>query len=166
MQLTESLRLDSIQPDLRAKDKPGALAELAELLAKRAGVSAVPIERGLAEREAISSTGVGNGVAIPHCKLREARDVTLALGISHRGIEFAAPDGQPVRILIALLSPVSRTGVHLAALSRVAALFRQETLLEALLRANSPEAIYQLIAEAEAAYAAEIFRLRSPQQHP
>src|SRR5688572_27542140 len=93
-------------PNLAASTLDGVLGELAAHLEK-AGVveDAEDLARRLVERERMGSTGLGSGLAIPHCKLRDLADVVLAIGVSRMGIDFGAPDGEPVTLLFLVLSP-------------------------------------------------------------
>jgi mannitol/fructose-specific phosphotransferase system IIA component (Ntr-type) len=147
--LTELLTPDRIRVPLAAADKAGVLRELTELLAQRAGTEAGPILSAVLEREGVLSTGIGHGIAIPHAKSPLVRDLTLVSGSSPVGIPFEALDGDPVRLFFLLVGPESAAGLHVKALSRVARLVRRESVREALLAAQTPEAFYQTLVEAE-----------------
>lgn len=149
MLLTELLTPDRIRVPLAAADKAGVLRELTELLAQRAGTEAGPILSAVLEREGVLSTGIGHGIAIPHAKSPLVRDLTLVSGSSPVGIPFEALDGDPVRLFFLLVGPESAAGLHVKALSRVARLVRRESVREALLAAQTPEAFYQTLVEAE-----------------
>lgn len=149
MLLTELLTPDRIRVPLAAADKAGVLRELTELLAERAGTEAGPILSAVLEREQVLSTGIGHGIAIPHAKSSLVRDLTLVSGSSPVGVPFEALDGDPVRLFFLLVGPESAAGLHVKALSRVARLVRRESVREALLAAQTPEAFYQTLVEAE-----------------
>jgi len=147
--LTELLTPDRIRVPLVAGDKPGVLRELTELLAKRAGTETGPLLSAVLEREQVLSTGIGHGIAIPHAKVATVKDLMLVCGSSPQGVEFDALDGAPVRLFFLLIGPESAAGQHVKALSRIARLVRQESVREALMRAESPEAFNQVLVEAE-----------------
>jgi nitrogen PTS system EIIA component len=146
--LTELLTPDRIRVPLHAGDKAGVLRELTQLLAERAGVDPAPLLSAVLEREAVLSTGIGHGIAIPHAKVATVQELSLVCG-SHPGVDFDALDGAPVRLFFLLVGPESAAGQHVKALSRIARLVRREEVREALMRAASPEEFNQLLVEAE-----------------
>ncbi|MEM9292374.1 MAG: PTS sugar transporter subunit IIA [Acidobacteriota bacterium] len=97
--------------------------------------------RRLLEREKLGSTGIGSGVAVPHCKLGGAEQVLLALAVTRRSIDFASLDGQPVRVFFVVISPEDQPAVHLHTLAAISRWVQQEGNVEALLRASSVEAV-------------------------
>jgi PTS system nitrogen regulatory IIA component len=147
--LTELLTPDRIRVPLAAADKPGVLRELTQLLAERAGAEVEPLLAAVQEREHVLSTGIGHGIAIPHAKSPLVSDLCLVSGKSPAGIPFEALDGEPVRLFFLLIGPESAAGQHVKALSRIARLVRRESVREALLAAESPEAFHQVLVEAE-----------------
>lgn len=120
-------------PDLAATTVEEALSEMADGL-ERAGVvaKAGELARRLVEREAMGSTGLGGGLAIPHCKVRELADVVVSIGISREGVDFRASDGQPVTVILLVLSPVGAPALHLQALARISRLIRMPGVAESL----------------------------------
>lgn len=147
--LTDLLTPDRIRVPLAATDKPASLRELVELLAERSGAPFEPMHAAVLEREAVLSTGIGHGIAIPHAKSPAVDKLWLVCGSSPQGIAFDALDGQPVQLFFLLLGPDSAAGQHVKALSRIARLVRGEEVREALLKADSPEAFHQILVEAE-----------------
>jgi nitrogen PTS system EIIA component len=147
--LTDLLTPDRIRVPLTASDKPGVLRELVQLLADRSGAPFEPLHNAVLEREAVLSTGIGHGIAIPHAKSAAVDTLWLVCGSSREGIAFDALDGQPVRLFFLLLGPDSAAGQHVKALSRIARLVRGDQVREALLSAESPEAFHQILVEAE-----------------
>jgi PTS system nitrogen regulatory IIA component len=139
-----------IFPALEGTTLDDALAEMAGGLA-RAGV--VPdgndLARRLVERERMGSTGLGGGLAIPHCKLREIDDVVLAVGVSRRGIDFAAADGLPVRLLFLVLSPADAPALHLQALARISRVIRLPGMAEKLMSTATADGIAAALKQAE-----------------
>ena len=131
--------------------KADALQRLATLLARDSSdIPVHEIERVLAERERLQSTGVGGGVAIPHGGIDRLKRQIGALLICPKPIEFDAIDGAPVSILFAVIGPKGATGEHLKMLARVSRLLRDDRFRERLLKASSGSAAFSLIAAEEA----------------
>jgi PTS system nitrogen regulatory IIA component len=147
--LTELLTPDRIRVPIHAGDKPGVLRELTHLLAERAQVDPAPLLSAVLEREAVLSTGIGHGIAIPHAKVAAVGDLSLVCGSHPTGIDFDALDGAPVRLFFLLIGPESAAGQHVKALSRIARLVRREAVREALMQAETPAEFNQLLVEAE-----------------
>jgi PTS system nitrogen regulatory IIA component len=130
-------------------DKPGALTLLAQMLASGARVNASDVERVLSEREQLQSTGIGEGVAIPHGALPQLHTQFAALVIAPGGVEFAAIDGLKVNILFAVVGPKRATGEHLKTLARVSRLLRNKAFRERLVAAQDERQAYALIVAEE-----------------
>ncbi len=131
--------------------KSDALGLLASLLATgNAHVQRASVERVLVEREQLQSTGIGDGVAIPHGALSELDAQVASLLIAPDGVDFAAIDGHKVTILFAVVGPKRATGEHLKTLARVSRLLRNRGFREQLVAAPSADAAYDLIAKEEA----------------
>jgi PTS system nitrogen regulatory IIA component len=132
------------------RSKTEAIHRLAELLAQgHAIVAADEIEKVLAERERIQSTGVGGGVAIPHGSIDRLDRTLGAVLICPSSIAFEAIDGAPVSILFAVLAPRRATGEHLKTLARVSRLLRDESFRARLLAASAGRDAYGLIVAEE-----------------
>lgn len=131
------------------RTKMEALRALSRLLAGSTSLSADEVERVLAEREALYSTGVGGGVAIPHGSLNKLSSLTGAVLLCAEAVPFDAIDDAPVSIFFALLGPKSATAEHLKALARVSRLLRSGTFRSRLLSATSGEEAYGLIVAEE-----------------
>jgi PTS system nitrogen regulatory IIA component len=130
-------------------DKASVLGLLAEMLSSGAHVEASAVERVLVEREQLHSTGIGEGVAIPHGALPQLDTQYAGLLIVPEGLEFAAIDGLKVNILFAVIGPKRATGEHLKTLARVSRLLRNKGFRERLVAASGPEEVYSLIATEE-----------------
>ena len=137
-------------PGLAATTVEAALTEMAAGL-ESAGIvrSAPDLAKRLREREAMGSTGLGGGLAIPHCKVRELADVVLSIGISRAGIDFHSPDGEPVTVLFLVLSPAESPALHLQALARISRLIRIPGVAESLRDADGAAGVAAAWAEAE-----------------
>jgi mannitol/fructose-specific phosphotransferase system IIA component (Ntr-type) len=128
-------------------------AALKELLATAAAAGGFPkaaqpaLQKRLAEREAIGSTGLGNSVAVPHVKGDKVKGVTLVLARSHAGLEWQAIDGRPVHVLFLLVSPSNEPEAHLQCLRWIAGLARNSDFRRFLLDADGDDAIRDLLLE-------------------
>ena len=152
MKIAEFLREDLILPDLQATDKAGVLRELCAPLARAHGFEAGRLTEVLLEREKLGSTGVGEGVAIPHGKLPGVPNLLAAFGRSKRGVDFAAIDGKPTYLFFVLFAPENSAGIHLKALARISRLFKQPGFRQAILDADGAGGIFRLISEEDAKY--------------
>lgn len=148
MKLSDYLRQDLVEPDLRAAGKTECLKKMVALLA-RAGVV-----RGeedslarLLEREKVVSTGIGHGVAIPHAKAAHVQQMVIVAARVAQGVDFEALDGQPVYILFLLLGPQEAASLHVRLLARIARLIKVEGFIEQLKKTESAEALYRAIRE-------------------
>ncbi len=139
--------LDTLLPPdrvirLRAADKSTALAELARRMAVIASQPPRDIASALAAREALGSTGVGNGVAVPHARLPGLSELAALFARLERPVEWAAIDGRPVDLVFLMLSPAGIGGEHLAALAAVTRRLRDPTVAAAIRAARDPASIY------------------------
>ncbi|MCL2448808.1 MAG: PTS sugar transporter subunit IIA [Polyangiaceae bacterium] len=130
-------------------DKPGVLNTLSQLLALGAPVDGKQVERVLLEREQLQSTGIGEGVAIPHGALPQLENQHATLLVVPEGVDFAAIDGLPVTILFAVIGPKRATGEHLKTLARVSRLLRNKMFRDRLVGAADSATAYQLISSEE-----------------
>ncbi|HEY4160396.1 MAG TPA: PTS sugar transporter subunit IIA [Polyangiaceae bacterium] len=131
-------------------DKDEALKTLAAMMASPVGVDAKIVEELLLERERLQSTGIGDGVAIPHTALDDAEHQAAALLLCPRGIEFDAIDGGRVTIIFGVVGPKRATGEHLRTLARISRLLRDEATRTRLVAAASREEVYGLVAAHDA----------------
>jgi nitrogen PTS system EIIA component len=153
MKIAEFLREDLVLPELTATDKPAVLAELSSALARvHTSLSAGRLTEVLLEREKLGSTGVGEGVAIPHGKLPGVPGLLAAFGRSSKGIEFDAIDKRPAQLFFVLFAPENSAGVHLKALARISRLFKNGGFRRGILDARDRSAVYRLISEEDAKY--------------
>jgi PTS system nitrogen regulatory IIA component len=153
MRIAEFLREDLVLPELRASDKSGVLLELCGALARAyPGLSAQRLEQTLIEREKLGSTGIGEGVAIPHGKLPGIPGLVAAFARKRAGVDFEAIDGKPTYLFFVLFAPDNSAGVHLKALARISRLFRQPQLRKSIIDAKDAPAMFRLISEEDAKY--------------
>lgn len=155
MRLADLLTIDRVRTDLHVRDKAGALRALAELFAnpERGGHSVDETVHALLEREALASTGVGSGVAIPHGRLTGLEKTVASLAIAPEGIEFDAIDGEPVHILVCILAPrdggTHGASDHLKALARISRALRSELTRARLRESGSPQAALDAILQGD-----------------
>lgn len=149
MRLAEILNERRVTVALHAPDKRAALDALAGLFVEDdPGLDRRAILRVFEEREALASTGVGSGVAIPHGRLHEVPRLVAVVGVCKAGVDFDAIDGRPAHILVAVLGPERQTGEHLKALARFSRLLRDEGVRHRLLEAaDRVEALDILLGE-------------------
>ena len=150
MLLTELLSPERIKIPLTSSRKEDILRELVDVLAGGAAVDAADVLRVVEEREAVLSTGIGGGIAIPHGKAANVDSLVLAAGVAPEGVDFEALDGQPVQLFFLLVGPESAAGDHVKALSRISRLLRRESFRTRLAEADSPQQFYDILGEAEA----------------
>jgi len=148
MKLAALLSPDVVVVELAAPTKKGVLEELCGVLSK-AGKLPDPaaMVRTLMEREALGSTGIGAGVAIPHGKSAGVPGQAAALGIAKRGVAFDALDGEPVHIVFLLVAPTEAAGDHLKALAKISRLLKDKFFRQALRDAKSAAEALKIISE-------------------
>jgi fructose-specific phosphotransferase system IIA component len=150
VQLTDLLTIDRIKIPLESTTKEDVLRELVEVVADdEADSERAELLRAVRDREAVLSTGIGNGVAIPHGKSPILPELRMAAGTANKPVDFDALDGQPVKLLFLLVGPESAAGPHIKALSRIARLIRNDDVRKRLLSAESPEEFFTALREAE-----------------
>ena len=130
---------------LRAPTKRQVLQELARRASLMTGIPDKRIYDALAERERLGTTGIGNGVAVPHCRLTELTRMHGFFARLDRPAPFEAIDDQPVDLVFLLLAPAEAGAEHLRALARVSRLLRDKAMCEKLRGANSSDALYALL---------------------
>ncbi|HEX9580412.1 MAG TPA: PTS sugar transporter subunit IIA [Gemmatimonadales bacterium] len=148
MLLSDLLSADRIRVPLASRDKRSVLGELIGLVATEPR-QADEVLQAVIAREAILSTGIGYGVAVPHGRCDSLPDLRLAAGITPEPIAFDALDGLPVRLFFLIAGPESLAGAHIKALSRITRLVRREPVRQRLLQARSPEEFHRHLSEAE-----------------
>jgi len=152
MRLTEILKPANIKIPLESKTKAEAIGELVNVLAGTGDVTdAKRVLDAVLEREATRTTGIGNGLAIPHGKCQGTRDLVMAIGRAGTPIDFQAIDGRPVTIIWMLASPPDKTGPHIHALARISRLMTIDKFRAALLQAKTPQEAYDIIVAQESA---------------
>ena len=148
MKLADILDPRAVRMGLQARDKDGAIEELVDLLVATGGVKdrAVAL-KALHAREALGSTGIGEGVGLPHGKSESIDGLVAALGTSPEGIEFDSVDGKPVHVIFVLLADTENPGPHIEALAGIAQLVRMPGLVRRLWEARSAEDAFRIVCE-------------------
>jgi nitrogen PTS system EIIA component len=147
--LTELLTPDRVVVPLTARDKTGVIAELTHHLVDHTGGAYPEVLGAVEEREAVLSTGIGFGVAIPHARSSAVNELTLVCGVSPVPVPYDSIDGEPVRLFFLIVGPEASAGQHVKILSRIARLVRRENLRQALCEARTPGEFYQALLDAE-----------------
>ena len=148
MKITDFLTIDTIIPALNQNEKNKVLEELANLLsASRPVLDKNKVLEVLLERERISTTAIGEGVAIPHGKLAGVDRVLGAFARSPEGVDFASLDGGPTHLFFALIAPENAAADHLKALARISRLLKDEAFRRRLMAGRSTEELFTIIAE-------------------
>jgi fructose-specific phosphotransferase system IIA component len=146
MRLIEILKPANIKIPLESKTKAEAIAELVSVLEASGDVTdKKKVLDAVLEREATRTTGIGNGLAIPHGKCQGTKDLVMAIGRAGTPIDFQAIDGRPVSIIWMLASPPDKTGPHIHALARISRLMTIDKFRAALLQAKTPQEAYDII---------------------
>ena len=146
MKITDFLDPKAIKTDLSATDKEAVLKELVNALAavKEMGEQKA-IVKALLDRESLGSTGIGQGIAIPHGKTDRVKELVAVLGVSQKGVNFEALDGEPVYIFFLLVAPKDTAGPHLKALARISRLLKDKFVRESLKSAKDEKTILRII---------------------
>lgn len=145
IQIIGLLKKEFIIKDLASKTKSEVLAEMSAALAARTGVDAALVSRTLEERERLGTTGIGDGVAIPHGKLENIDSTFVFFGKSEAGIPFNAMDGRPVHLFFMLIAPENINGKHLKALAKLSRMLKDDKFRADLCNARSEDSLYQII---------------------
>ena len=155
MKISEFLREKAITVSLKATDKPGVIREMVQLLVRAGEVKPEDTDRFvevLLAREALGSTGIGQGVGIPHGKSNCVKELG-AFGISQKGVNFDSLDGDPVYIFFLLVAPEDSAGPHLKALARISRLLKDKFFRDGLREAKEERAILRIIQQEDQKHA-------------
>jgi len=149
MNLIELIQEPTIRVPLQAGDKQAAIGELVDVLADVDCISdAETIKQVVWERELQRTTGIGEGLAIPHGRSAELQQMVMAMGIPPSPIDFASPDKRPVELVILLVSPIDNTSDHIQALGRLSRLMVDRTFREAAYNADNASTLFDMFHEA------------------
>ena len=154
MEIADLITSESIIANMRASSKKQVLQEIARRAADVSGLEERKIFDVLVERERLGTTGVGNGIAIPHGKVEDIDQLFGVFARLERPINFEAIDDQPVDLIFMLLAPEGAGADHLKALARVSRLLRDKSVCEKLRGSDQSDALFILLTESEASRAA------------
>ncbi len=153
MKLIDVLKPEYIKIPLVSQTKEEAIRELVDLLAQHQLFQDVDaVFQAVLDREKIMTTGVGRGVAIPHCKKAECSKFAIALGIRPEGVDFKSIDNQPAKVIFLLIGPDNNPGMHIRLLSRISRLISKDSLRDALLTSSSADKAYLILKNEEEKY--------------
>ena len=150
MNLLDILSLESTIVDLQGESKEEIITELVNSLPVSDSITdRDQVLQAVLDREKIMSTGIGDGIAIPHGKSAAVTELVAAMGTQRRGMDFDALDGEPAFVFFLLVSPANVSGPHIKALARISRLLKNEEFKKKLIDANSSEEIIATIEAAE-----------------
>ncbi len=144
--MNDFLAVEAIQPALVSTDKVAVIKELSEWVKNvYPFVDEQKVATAITAREKLGSTGIGHGVAIPHCKMPGLDNLLCVFGLSKKGVNFDSMDDQPAHIFFLLIAPENAAGIHLQALSLISRLCQNESFRENVLTCETAEEIFELI---------------------
>ncbi|MDD5156414.1 MAG: PTS sugar transporter subunit IIA [Candidatus Omnitrophica bacterium] len=150
IRLSRVLKENLIDLELQSKNKNEAISQLVELLSKSRKIKNKKLFlKAMLERERLGSTGIGNGVAIPHAKSEGVGDFIIAFARKDSGIDFGALDGEKTYLFFAMASSKNEVGAHLKVLAQISSLVRDKFIVELLRRAKNRKEILKIISDAE-----------------
>lgn len=152
MKITDFLTENTIFTDLKAQNKRELLQELTVPIAQIANISADAIMKVLLERERLGSTGIGQGIGIPHGKLKELDSLVMACGICRQGVDFDSLDGRPAYLFFLLLAPENNAELHLQMLAKLSKYLKMPAFRSDIINAENPAEIIKIINQAEMNY--------------
>ena len=148
MKIMDFLSEKAISANLQSTDKKGAIEELVDLLIEAKKIDSKDrgnLIKSLLARESLGSTGIGQGIGIPHGKLEGCRELVAAFGLSQKGVHYESLDGEPVHLFFLLVAPEDSTGPHLKALARISRLLKDKFFRNTLRKAKAVEEILAII---------------------
>ncbi len=155
MKIIDILSSECVIPDLQAEDRDGVIRELLDVLVKAGKIKKEDedkVFKQLIDREELGSTAIGNGIAIPHTKSEYVSELVSAFGISHKGVDFKALDGEKVYLFFLLVAPKESAGPHLKALAKITRLLKDKNFRNLLMQVKTREEALKLIEEEDERY--------------
>ena len=153
MKIMDILKKEFILEELKAKSKREVLVELATVFARgKIKFDPETMLHVLLEREKLGSTGIGDGIAIPHGKLAGLEEMVIAFGRSREGVDFEAMDGKPAHLFFLLMAPENSAGQHLKALAKISRMLKDAVFRKYLLAAKTHDDLYQALVEKDDEY--------------
>ncbi|HPM42422.1 MAG TPA: PTS sugar transporter subunit IIA [Candidatus Omnitrophota bacterium] len=146
MKIMDFLNKKAITANLKATDKEGVIRELVDLLAAADEIkNKEDLVKSLLTRESLGSTGIGQGIGIPHAKSSNVKSLVAAFGLSQRGVNFDSLDGEPVYIFFLLIAPEESAGPHLKALARISRMLKDKYFRELLKKSKDEKEILRIL---------------------
>jgi nitrogen PTS system EIIA component len=146
MRLDQIIKINFINDNLQSRDKNEVLFELAKTITQGGlKIDSAQIVEVLQQREKLGSTGIGEGVAIPHGKIAALQELVVAFGRSKEGVTFDSMDGKPVHLFFLLLAPENSAGLHLKVLARISKMLKAGNFREKLMDAKEKNDLYEII---------------------
>ena len=150
LKISEYLKPEAIIMEIKAKEKIAAINELvAHMVKSKLVQDGKEFIKALAKRENLESTGIGDGIAIPHARTNAVKDLTLAFARSPKGIDFSSVDGKPSYIIFLIASPESKKSEYILALAKLSRLLRKHAVRDLLRNASEPKEIMDIIKQNE-----------------
>lgn len=150
MNIMEFLHPQAVTCEVKSQTKPEVIRELVSLLVKAGTIKdkdAARLVQILLEREALGSTGIGQGVAIPHGKTNLVKSLVSAFGVARGGVGFDSLDAEPVKLFFLLVAPEDSAGPHLKALARISRLLKDRHFRDSLINAKDEKTLVKIIRE-------------------
>lgn len=146
LKISNFLKPESIIMEIRSREKIAAIKELVDHMVTNKFVDdGEKFRNALAKRENLESTGIGDGIAIPHARTNAVRDLILAFARSPEGVDFSSIDGKPSHLIFLIASPDSKKSEYILALAKISRLLRKKPVREQLRNANNPDEILNII---------------------
>ncbi len=145
MKILDFLDPKTIITELKSTDKKGVLEELTLPVSDITQIEHKELVRVLIEREHLGSTGIGNGIGIPHGKLKNLPSLILGVGLSRKGVNFDSMDKKPTHIFFLLLTPDNSTDLHLKLLARISKILKEESFKDKILSSSDKDDVIRLI---------------------
>lgn len=149
MKILDFLSENCVLTELEGKTKKDVVTELVEVLAKKKSQvkNVEKVVEAIMKRESTGSTGIGQGVAIPHAKSEDVSKIVASLGISKAGVDFDSLDGEPVYIIFLMVAPPESISEHLQAIAKISRLLKDKFFRQSLRDAQTPSEIIKIIKE-------------------
>lgn len=153
MKIIELIDKNFVISNLSSKVKKDVLMEMVDCIVKKElDIDGNELLRVLLEREELGSTGIGDGIAIPHGKVKKIKKLIVSFGRSLEGVDFQSMDGKPTHIIFLLIAPENSAGIHLKALARISRLLKDSGFRKNLMEAQTSQEIYDIIAQEDEKY--------------
>lgn len=145
MALVDLITTEVVKVPLMSRDKTGVIEELVQILVEAGKITnREEVLDAIHKREAMGSTGLEFGIAVPHAKTEAVKEITMSIGIAAQGIEFDAIDGKPSTLFFMILAAPDQSGPHIEALAEIAKLSKSKAVLSALVAATSAEEVVEI----------------------